>query len=210
MLFLVFFFKNRGCSWLPANRVRDSFANRLIVLSDSNKLLLNKVGITEKEILSALTTADIDFSASRKNGDLKVYVFNTEDDKKIFVTMPKESFVAEILPATSSIQKVKNSVTGNAPIIRYPSDKNLIYFDSTDLVKCTAAKNKLTPEIVLRQLKKNGKINFEQTNFLERPKPTHELVFSQGGRTTIAIKAYWYKDKIAVFHFDAGDSLNCN
>ena len=39
-VFLFFFFENRGCSWMPSNRVKSNVIERLLVTSKSDKQIL--------------------------------------------------------------------------------------------------------------------------------------------------------------------------
>jgi hypothetical protein len=42
LVFVIFFFQNRGCSWLPSNRVKNSILDRLVVASDETLEILKK------------------------------------------------------------------------------------------------------------------------------------------------------------------------
>jgi len=210
MLFLIFFFKNRGCSWLPSNRVRDAFATRLIVLSPDEAKQFKQLGLSTKAVLSAIDQADISFSESKKQGDLKVYQFETQQGKAFWLTMPNESFVAELRVPKGSIQAVKNSRKGEAAIVRFPKDKSLIYFDSTDHVTCLAnLSGYKQPASVLKALKASGKIDFSKSDFTEKPKPTHYLTFAAAKGQVIGVKAYWYKEKVCVFDFNLPYAVDC-
>lgn len=210
MLFLIFFFKNRGCSWLPSNRVRDAFATRLIVLHPDEAKQFKQLGISTKTLLAAIDEADISFSASKKQGDLKVYQFETQQGKAFWLTMPTESFIAELRAPKGSIEKVKNARTGEASIVRFPTDKSLIYFDSTDHVACLAnLSGYKQPALVLKALKSSGRIDFSKTNFNEKPKPTQYLTFRDVKGQLIGIKAYWYKEKVCVFDFKLPFPTTC-
>jgi hypothetical protein len=37
LIFVTFFMRGRGCSWLPENRLKTSLFERIIVLSEENK-----------------------------------------------------------------------------------------------------------------------------------------------------------------------------
>lgn len=74
MIFVFFFFQNRGCSWLPENRVKNSILDRLVVVSESNAELMKAEGIDDDFIVGLLNDGDVDFSASQKREESKVYV----------------------------------------------------------------------------------------------------------------------------------------
>ena len=61
-----FFFNNRGCSWLPENRVKEMVTNRLVYVADSNLKILENLKIKEDELSTFLLNADVLFSKSQK------------------------------------------------------------------------------------------------------------------------------------------------
>ena len=67
LLFVFFFFENRGCSWMPSNRVKNAILDRLIVVSEKTEILMNQKGVDANDILLALNSGDIDFIKSRKD-----------------------------------------------------------------------------------------------------------------------------------------------
>ena len=62
-----FFFNNRGCSWLPSNRVKEMISERIIYVSDTNLSVLKNLNIAESEIAQYVLNAEIHFSKSEKS-----------------------------------------------------------------------------------------------------------------------------------------------
>lgn len=66
LLFVFVFFQNRGCSWLPANRVKNSVLDRLLVIPDHQEKAMNDKHVNVKDIVNALNEGDVEFSESKK------------------------------------------------------------------------------------------------------------------------------------------------
>ncbi len=213
LLFVAFFFQNRGCSWLPSNRVRNAFLDRLIVVPENQQLSLKKEHISNAEILNALNNGDVYFSESVKNTATKVYkVVGDFSDKEhtFYFTLPKESFICEVHVIESSAKSVKNTTRGKGKIIHFPNDKNLVFVDTNALVKCqqTSLGLKKSKKIV-RLMKRSGYIDFEKSNLDARPKAEHYIEFQGNNGGVIGVKAIWYKSKITISSFESNEKMNC-
>ena len=66
LIFVFVFFQNRGCSWLPSNRVKNSFLDRVIVVPVDQMDYLKSKGITEKDLVQVLNDGEVNFSESKK------------------------------------------------------------------------------------------------------------------------------------------------
>ena len=101
LLFVIFFFKNKGCAWTPENRVKTAIFERLLILNDENKSELEKLNLSEKELIQILRKSDINFQKSKKTDRFKVYHFDckTKSGKDFIalLTLGKESFLSEVL-----------------------------------------------------------------------------------------------------------------
>lgn len=204
-IFVFFFFQNRGCSWLPGNRVKNSILDRVIVVSDLEMAFMNSKGIGKKEIMSALNDGDVDFSTSKKDGEVLVYVIEKEFEKlgmqQLYFTLPKESFISEVKMAEPSAHKVYNSTTGFGRFIHFPKDDYLIFPDTTRRVECQLESIKLLePKVLLKKVKATGFIDFAKSNLAIRPKAEHCISFIVN-KDTIGSKAIWYQNKINVSTF---------
>lgn len=204
LIFVFFFFKNRGCSWLPENRVKNAILDRLVVVSDSMDNVLRENGITQDELIQVLNDGDVIFDESDKDGDSKIYILE-KDERKYYFTLPFESFISEA-GITKNVKDVKPATRGYGDILRYPLDSNLVFVDSTRLLTCLQAEfGLINPRVILKGLKENGKIDFSKTDLSARPKAEHYLVFRKD-TIEIGIKAIWYKNKINVNYMDVPGS----
>jgi hypothetical protein len=207
LLFVIFFFKNRGCSWLPSTRVKNSVLERVIVVPDDQEAAMSREGISDSDILYLIENGDIDFSQSIKRTNPKVYLFEGEikvgKELKLFMTLPSESFISEVHFKESEVQNVKNTNKGTGKMISFPKGKQLIFIDSTDLLRQHGKEYKIpNSSDLLSWLKSSGKIDFSRTNFRSKPKVEHLIWCKDNNGKGLAFKAVWYKEKINVTSFD--------
>lgn len=210
LLFLVFFFQNRGCSWLPGNRVKNAVLDRLIVVTEETQEQFDRKGITKEEIINVLNDGEVDFGKSNKDNEDKVYVINKDGINFLF-TLPHESFVSEV-KLGSKVKGVKTADQGLASIIHFPKDDNLIYPDSTNLVTCQQEKlGLIAPKEILKMIKKTGKLDLERSDLDRRPKPEQFIWFKTPKGERIGIQTIWYKNKINIIRFeDESGSVKCD
>ena len=213
LVLVFFFFQNRGCSWLPGNRVKNAILERVLVLPDSEWKFMEQSGITEDEIISVLNDGDILYDKSRKDdGELKSYVlekeFNGEKREFIF-TLPTESFISEVYLSRKDLNNLNSSVSGSGKLIHFPNDEGLIFPDTTSRLTCAQNYFKLmNPKDILKGLNKNGTIAFEKSKLDLSPKPEHHLVFTTENGGAIEMRAIWYKNKINVLEiYNVPDSV---
>lgn len=207
LIFVFFFFQNRGCSWLPGNRVKNTILDRVMVISDETALEFDKKGITKDDVIAALNTGDVEFGESDKNDDSKVYVIEHEGNKFLY-TLPYESFITEV-KLGGDAKETKTSTEGMGTIWRFPIDKNLVYLDSSKVLDCQLNQlNLKDAKTIFSKIKKSGKIDFEHTDLSVRPKPEHFIVFYQDS-TRVAAKTIWYKDKLEILSFEFPSEVNC-
>jgi hypothetical protein len=209
MVFVFFFFQNRGCSWLPDNRVKNSILDRVIVVQSDVELQLKKKGINQKEIIALLNDGDVDFSKSKKDGQFKIYLVS-KDNLKLFFTLPNESFISEVRLANVAVNSVKNSIKGTGKLIHFPKDDELVFADTTKLVTCQQqAFGMIENRKILKSLKKQGLIDFEKSDFNIKPKALQYLFFKDKKGRKIGASAVWYKNKISIDHFDLPFETDC-
>jgi hypothetical protein len=209
-IFVFFFFQNRACSWLPDNRIKNSILDRTIVIQEDESDLLKSKGIKDDEIIEILNSGKINFKLSDKNSESKVYLLY-KDDLKLFFTLPEESYISEVKIANVAVSKIKNSTTGMGRFIHFPNEENLVYVDSLSILSCQQAEIGMTKnQDILKNLKKNGTIDFSKTNFNGRPKPEHYINFSDSIGRKIGAKSIWYKNRITIFEFNLPFETTCN
>lgn len=208
LLFVIFFFNNRGCSWLPGNRVKNTVLDRLIVVSLETQQKMEQRGMDEQDLLEVLNDGEVLFSESDKNSDSKIYLIEKDGVRYAF-TLPYESFVSEAFIGVKS-KNIKPTPEGMGVIIHFPKDEDIIYPDS--LASVTCQQNKLgliSPRDILKLLKASGRIDFAKTKLGERPKPVHYLVFTKDGKE-VGAKAIWYKNKVNITRFESELISDCD
>lgn len=214
LVFVTIFFQNRGCSWLPSNRVRNAFMDRLIVVPDNQALTMKKNKISNADILNALNRGDVYFSESVKDKDIKVYKIVSDIEGKgeqvFYFSLPKESFICEVHVNEMNAKSVKNTVRGNGKIIHFPKDKNLVFVDTNAIIQCQKkALGFSKSNKILQLMKRTGQINFEKSKLTARPKADHYIEFKNDLGSKVGARAIWYKNKITITSFESDRILNC-
>lgn len=130
-LMVFFFFGNRGCSWLPSNRVMNSILSKVIVVQQSELDEASQNGISQDDIIQYLNTGDIEFGESEKSEFPKFYKMSFEKDGKTHFgqfSIMDESFVSEFKYLTVNEKVVTGFPTdGLGKIIRMPLDSNIVH-----------------------------------------------------------------------------------
>lgn len=209
LIFVLFFFQNRGCSWLPSNRVKNAVLDRVLVVSETTQASLDKKKISDKDLIEVLNTGNVEFSSSDRDAKTKIYILEQGGEYFAF-TLPNESFISEVFVGAKNSKKVVSSTEGIGRIVHFPKDEDFVYPDSSALMTCQQANLKLiNPREILRLLKKNGSIDFSKSDMEQSPKPLHYLVFTHNGKQ-IGAKTIWYKNKINITQFEAEGLEDCN
>lgn len=206
--------RNRSCSWSPENRVKTAIFERILVLSEANQKKLRALKLTERELISALENGDIHFGKSKKENSLKVYYFacetKNETEFSCKVTMPRESYISEVLFTSENSKTLKSSKTGYGKLIFYPKKKDFIYVDTTDFLLCQQEKlNLINVNKLFYRIKKTGRIDFNKSLLDKTPKPEHCIIFKDEKESFISSKSIWYKEKIKIISFEFPGSSIC-
>lgn len=214
LIFVTFFMRGRGCSWLPENRLKTSLFERIIVLSEENQKKLSDLNLSEKELVKALIDGDVKFTKSKKNNSFKVYYFDCKTESgKLFsckATMPQESFISEIIFSNKDAKKIKNTKIGFGKPIYFPKSKDFIYVDTTNLLLCQQEKlNLMNVNKLFERIKKTGSIDFEKSRLNRSPKPEHWISFRGNNNDLISTQSIWYKEKIKIISFGFPGSSSC-
>jgi hypothetical protein len=213
LLFVVFFFQNRGCSWLPANRVKNSILERVLVVPDAELAALKSKGISKNDLIQVLNDGDVDFSQSAKKGNPQVYKLLKEFKGKemaFYFTLPDESFISEIHFTEKKARNVKNTTEGLGTIIRFPADKDLVIVDEGKLLTCLQEKMGLiNPKRILKCFVKSGKIDFSKSKLSAKPKAIQAILFKDLKGRSAEATAIWYKNKINVTSFTVSFANEC-
>ena len=81
---VIFFFGQRGCSWLPNNRVKTTITEQDIMIGDSLQSILDCLGPDSEPIFKLLNNdGDVDFANSDTRANFKIYYINGENDLRV-------------------------------------------------------------------------------------------------------------------------------
>ena len=215
LIFVIFFFQNRGCSWLPSNRVKNTLLDKVLVLPDSEIKKLEKHNLSKAEIISFLDDGNILFKESIKKQNVfpKAYVLEKEigqQNHRVQFSIYEDSYIAPIhYLDQNEAPRHYTELKGKGSFIRLPSDSALIYIDRSNYVQCKARKLKLThPDEITEQLKHTGKIDFERSNLM-LPKAEHFIMYREDDTTTIEAKTIWFESRITFKDFYWDRKLDC-
>ncbi|MBL1279396.1 MAG: hypothetical protein COA33_003955 [Fluviicola sp.] len=207
LIFVVFFFQNRGCSWLPGNRVKNSILDRVLVVSEATSQKMVTANISNEQLVEVLNDGDILYSESDTKAESKFYLIE-KDGKKYAFTLPQESFISEVFIDVKS-KKLKTTSEGYGHFIHFPLDSTLIYVDTGAVVTCQQGMlNLFNTKDILKLVKESGRINFGDSDLEQKPKAEHTVEFKQGS-LDISTKMIWYKNKLNITSFEFEGSDDC-
>ncbi len=196
ILFILFFFENRGCSWLPENRVKNSILERVLVISEKTQQKMARKNIRPKDIVEVLNDGEVVFGEGNRREKNKYYQIEKNGNKYYFL-LPRESFISEVF--LDNPNQLEVTRRGSGKMIHFPNDKYLVYIEEDSLLLCQQKSLGIKDgKDVLQAMKENAFFNFEKTNFKTYPKPVHSFSFTTKEGTEVKCKAIWYKNKINV------------
>ena len=215
LIFVLFFFQNRGCAWLPGNRVKNTILDKVIVLPESQKQIFEEKGINEEVILSFLIDGNVIFNESIKEQGVfpKAYIIEKKiNDQltRIQFSLYEDSYISPV-HYLSPEEKPKSfpSLNGKGAFLRLPRDSSLVYIDRSNYVQCKAQKLNYTDHDQLtKELKVSGKIDFERSNLM-LPKAEHFISFNHSDSIKVDAKTIWFESRITFKDFFWKDTLNC-
>ncbi len=208
LIIVIFFFGARGCSWLPANRVKGSVIDRVVVVSEKNLKSIEKLGLNQQNLAEFISDAKVNFDKSSTHSNPKIYHFS-KDGKSVYFALPKDSYVAEILNANKDVMKVNLSSEGIGKLLFFPKEQDLVFVDTNKRLTCQQdALGMLQDKLFYSAIKKSGKLDFSKSRLLANPK-THYLVFKNQQGIEIGANTLWYKDRIDIIRLDLKKSIDC-
>lgn len=215
-IFVFFFFQNRGCSWTPSNRVKNTLLGKVLVLPESEKQELKEAGLTTEDFISFLNDGDIDFRGSLKEQDVypKVYKITKEfNDKTISAqfSLYEDAYISvgEILKEGEAIHRVEN-YKGYGDFIKFPLDTNMVFAD-TAIIRCELQSFAFQNyDSIQADMMRAGRINFDASNLM-LPKAEQQVEFTDRKLGTINTRTIWKLSKIFMnqVDFEGRDQLPC-
>jgi hypothetical protein len=215
LLFVVFFFQNRGCSWLPSNRVMNTLLDKVLVLPDSELEKIMNNNLNHSDLISFLKDGDINFRVSLKDQSIfpKAYVFEKEINnqlQRIQFSIYEDSYISVIhfLGQEDEPQRFQE-LTGYGSFIRIPRDTALVFLDKSSYTQCKASGLKINDKDKVAQLLKNsGRIDFSKSNLM-LPKAEHHIRYQEDDSTTVSAKTIWFESRITFKDFYWEETLPC-
>ncbi|MFI5203707.1 MAG: hypothetical protein ACHQF2_04360 [Flavobacteriales bacterium] len=188
LVFVAWFFKDRGCAWTPGNRVMANLSHSQIMISDSMRCILKKNGVHDDDIFEIFKTGGVNFDESNTQTMPKSYILEgtKASDKKEF----EVRFIvrADTLCEISELRKAKNSgcvgLSSQADRIftmpertvqKILKTKEIITSDS---LKAVIKKYKL-PEGQVINMVQFGKVDFDRSKPMAKPNAIYFLKYNE-------------------------------
>lgn len=183
-LIVYFMFGNRGCSWLPANRVKNMIGEKEIVVGDSILAIMQCATINNDDIYNLLKSdGEVEFSESETQTTPKVYHLTGEKEGKTYYAkfaLYEEKELSEVVAvgidgATCSAN-VSNSNKSTVPL---PHDDVIQILESNEFrvltkAECQMETYNLSEELVFA-FHKTATINIEKSQPRLSPNPEYVM-----------------------------------
>lgn len=115
LILVYFMFGNRGCSWLPSNRVKNMIGEKEIVIGDSILDVLSQLELNNDDIYALLKSdGDVDFSLSKTEGVPKVYYLSGEKESDTYsakFALYEEKKIAEVVALSRGDRKASSTLS---------------------------------------------------------------------------------------------------
>lgn len=211
-IFVSILFKDRGCSWTPTNRVKNSIQDKVIVFPEDQLERLKALGLDEKSIYKFLVKGNVDFSNSLKDKYPKVYIIEENDsiDKKLQFSLYEDSYVTVVHALGKEEQPQRyESLEGWGEMLRIPKDSALVFIDKSNYTQCKARGLNTKDQLeITKQLKNSGRINFSKSDLM-LPKAEHHIAFKQDDTLEVQAKTIWFESRITFKDFYWDYKLDC-
>jgi hypothetical protein len=215
LVFVFFFFQNRGCAWTPQNRVKNTILDKVIVAQQDEMDQMEKNNITKEILYEFMAQGDVNFSESLKDQGVypKVYIIEREVEnilQRVQFSIYEDSYVSVVhyLEKEEKPQRYEN-LKGEGTFLRLPKDSALVYIDKSDFVQCKArglaSKNQ---DDLTSSMKSTGKIIFDKSDLM-LPKAEQYITFKQNDTLEVEAKTIWYESRITFKDFYWDYKLPC-
>jgi len=203
------FFRNRGCNWLPENRVKSSFIERVIVVPEDEMAAYKALSLNEKQLNDLIQNSAVSFSESKKKGEPKAYQLTgtlpNGNPIRFILTLPDRSVISELKINATTTEKVKNSITGKGYPVLFPNNKELFDLgtDKNTLKKLNSVGIGKSEQL-LKMIKEIGYIDYSKSTF-NSEKSSHCWVIEKPSNA-FSMQTTWYKDKITLKSVELANS----
>ena len=162
LVIMYMIFGNRGCSWLPENRIKNMIAEKEILIGDSLQEVMNCAQVTNNDIYRLLNEdGDVDLSKSFTNVYPKKYYFTgTKEEKELVIIYALYDSIVEVVDFkfnnNSCISALSNS---NKTAVPLPDTDVRTIIESHDIRIMTKA----DCELKCLKLTEDQVLNFHKT-----------------------------------------------
>tara|TARA_B100000508_G_scaffold118450_1_gene98568 strand:- start:83495 stop:84202 length:708 start_codon:yes stop_codon:yes gene_type:complete len=215
LIFVFFFFKNRGCAWTPQNRVKNAIIDKVLVIPESEKKDHPELeSLTSASIMQFLAQGDVNFGESLKDQDVypKAYVVELEDSipGRLQFSLYNDSYVSVIhwLDEGEKARRIEKP-EGYGDFLRLPKDSAVVFVDKSNFVQCKARglASKDQDDLV-EALQATGRINFDKSDLM-LTKAEQFIEFKQNDTIHVEAKTIWYESRITFKDFIWDYKLPC-
>jgi hypothetical protein len=176
LIFVFFVFGNRGCSWLPQNKVKETITHKILI-SSSKKIPI-------QNIQKILDDSEVNFEKSNKNTPFKSYLFESKGNKTTFyVSFYSDSYFAVVHDDLKQLQALQKDTF--LKIVSLPEEKfSLFNFDVSKQLLNSLKSTEFTRENYKKTLTKNGFLacNLKKNNNIEA-----EFLLKNGSDSTFTL-----------------------
>lgn len=177
------FFKNRGCAWLPGNRVMDAISSSFILRSDSIHCIMKCNSISDDDMYNMFYNGDVLFSESKVDIETeKVYVLQGEriesktEFKIAFLIKDTISIITNIPNATAC--NCSDSVNVLRPVFMPDKMVQNVFRESDFQTTALADEEMALLKVDQKKVKDiifNGTIIREKSNPFSKPHPYYTI-----------------------------------
>jgi len=213
LLFVIFLFQQKGCSWTPGNRVKSAILERIVFIDSMDQAYISANKINAKDLQLFIENGTVSFLKSKRHGHEKLYHFHGKLKSKTMdclIAYREKSVVVDVDFEQGDLKKYTPLVGSAKPFLYHRknwfSGKWELY-DLKGIVKSTA------PEKITSLFLANGVLDCAKSK-LSTQKPFAYIVltnnFTKGNDQTIAIKTVWFQEKIDIKDIYLTESTSVN
>lgn len=214
-VFVIFFFQNRGCAWLPGNRVKNNFLDKVLVLPESEFEKVEQLGLQHSDIFSFLHDGKVNFSESIKQQAVfpKAYIIEQEikgKNVRMQFSLYEDSYIApvHVLEEGEPAQSYEK-LSGLGTIIRVPRDSALVFVENTPRLTCLSnGFTEFSQKEIAEAIRETGTIDFSKSNLM-LPKAEHFISFTLNDTLAINAKTIYFESRINFKDFYWDEKLPC-
>jgi hypothetical protein len=202
LLFVVFFFGNRGCAWLPENRIKASIFSQVLVL-DTNTLI---AGFSDSMYIKSLVDSKVNLGLSTRQGEPKSYYFaNTRkgNTPRFYQVIFETDGVVGICKTISENEKALVQLGNNwYPIFHVPGDSNFISFHED--VQKTVEYFNLNRQKIHQSLKTTGIAQTQHIDLDADKRKIHKMTF-ENNRKLYTITVRYFQNSLQILGIEMAE-----